>query len=231
MDFSGFEKLSLVDYEGKIAATLFSGGCNMRCPFCHNGELVLHPERGPKVHWDEVISYLNKRIGLIEGVVFSGGEPLIYPDIAERIAEVKGMGFLTKLDTNGSFPDRLRRLMEEGLLDYVAMDIKNSLGKYPLTVGVKDFPTDGIKESANLLINGSIDYEFRTTLIDEFHEEEDFREIAEWTKGAKRFFLQLYHDRDGCIEHGFTAVPKEKALMFRAILEEAGIEASLRGYD
>ncbi len=231
MDFSGLEKLSLVDFDDKITCTLFSAGCNMRCPFCHNGPLVVHADRARKIPWTEIRSYLEKRKGMLDAVTISGGEPLLYPDVAARIREIKDLGFLIKLDTNGSFPDRLEALVALGLVDYVAMDIKNSKGKYPMTVGVGDFDVSKVEASVSFLLKGTVDYEFRTTVMEEFHDADDFKDIADWVKGAKRYFIQEYKDREGCIERGFHMVPKEKALEFKALLEAEGIPARLRGYD
>ncbi len=231
MDFSGLEKLSLVDFDDKITCTLFTAGCNFRCPFCHNGELVLHPELSPKLNWDEVYSYLEKRRKMLDAVTISGGEPLIHPDVEEKIAAIKKLGYMIKLDTNGSFPAFIKHLVESGLVDYVAMDIKNSRARYAETIGLKSFDLTPIQESLDYLLGEHVDYELRTTVMEEFHDEESFKDIAAWVKGAKRYFIQGYKDREGCIEHGFHMVEKEKALRFRAILEEAGIKASLRGYD
>ena len=161
----GFEKFSMVDYDGKIACTVFTGGCNFRCPFCHNGALVVGDVKSPEISIDEVFDYLAKRKGLVDAVCVTGGEATLQPDLAEFYEKVRAMGYATKLDTNGLRPDVLKDLLDRGLLDYVAMDIKNSKAKYALTTGVKNVDLAKIEESVNILKNSNVDYEFRTTLI------------------------------------------------------------------
>lgn len=231
MDFSGFEKLSLLDYDTHLTATLFYAGCDFRCPFCHNSSLVIHPERAPKIPFEEIYSYLKKRAGILEAVCFSGGEPTMMPDLEEKIRAVKDLGYLIKLDSNGSRPEVLRHLIDEGLLDYVAMDIKNSPEKYALTAGMGNFPLSKVKESVSLLLEGKVDFEFRTTAIEEYHTLHDFEEIGAWIKGAKRYFIQRYIDSENCIAHGLHMLPQEKALEAKALLEKYVGEVSLRGYD
>lgn len=230
MEFNGLEKLSLVDFDDKLACTLFSSGCNFRCPFCHNGHLVTGKEL-PIIPWDEIMDYLRKRKGMLDAVTFSGGEPLIHKDIVGRMKEVKSLGYIIKLDTNGYFPGLLKKLVNEGLVDYVAMDIKNSPNKYAETVGLKDFDITPIKESVDFLVNGTVDYEFRTTIMEEFHDEKSIVEMGEFIRGAKREFLQRYNDRDTCLVKGFTTVPKEKALGYKDLLMDLGIPTEIRGYD
>ena len=230
MDFSGWERLSLLDYDDRIATTFFMAGCNFRCPFCHNSSLVLNPKDAPTIPWEEMRAYLIKRQGVIDAVCITGGEPTLMPDLKEKIQEIKSLGYLVKLDTNGTNPKLLRELIEEGLLDYVAMDIKNSKDKYPLTAGTSVF-LPAVEESVRILLEGKVDYEFRTTMIEEFHEESDFLAIREWIKGAKRYFLQKYIDSENCIAHGFHEISKEKALNFKALLEESLPFVALRGYE
>ena len=228
MDFVGIDKFSLLDFEDKISCVLFCKPCNFRCPFCHNGTTVLEAET--TIPFDDILEYLESRKGLIDAVVVSGGEPTLMPDLKEKIIVLRKLGFLIKLDTNGTNPETIKDLYESGLIDYVAMDIKNSFKKYPLTVGVKNAYLDKVSQSIQYLMNSGIDYEFRTTLIDEFHDTQDIREMAETLKGAKRLFLQKFVDRESCIQRGLHEVSKEKAESFVDILKQFIDKVSLRGY-
>ena len=228
MDFVGIDKFSLLDFEDKISCVLFCKPCNFSCPFCHNGTTVLEAET--VIPFDDILEYLESRKGLIDAVVVSGGEPTLMPDLKEKIIALRKLGFLIKLDTNGTNPETIKDLYESGLIDYVAMDIKNSFKKYPLTVGVKNAYLDKVSQSIQYLMNSGIDYEFRTTLIDEFHDTQDIREMAETLKGAKRLFLQKFVDRESCIQRGLHEVSKEKAESFVDILKQFIDKVSLRGY-
>ena len=230
MDFSGWEKLSLLDYDDNITTTLFMAGCPFRCPFCHNADLVLRPNEAPKIPFSEILEYLEKRKGVLDAVCISGGEPTLMEDLEDKIRAIKKLGYLVKLDSNGWRPKVLRHLIEEGLLDYVAMDIKNRLPKYHATCGVK-VDLEQIQESIALLKEGKVDYEFRTTLISEFHDDGDIEEMANLIHGAKRYFLQMYIDSDHCIIGGFHRVPKEKALQWKEIFAKHADFVALRGYD
>ena len=228
MDFVGIDKFSLLDFEDKISCVLFCKPCNFRCPFCHNGTTVLEAET--TIPFDDILEYLESRKGLIDAVVVSGGEPTLMPDLKEKIIVLRKLGFLIKLDTNGTNPEVVKDLYENHLIDYVAMDIKNSFAKYAMTVGVKNSFLDKISQTIKYLMTSGIDYEFRTTLIDEFHNEQDMRDIAETIKGAKRLYLQKYVDRESCIAHGFHEVSKEKAERFVDILKGNIEQVALRGY-
>lgn len=228
MDFVGIDKFSLLDFEDKISCVLFCKPCNFRCPFCHNGTTVLEAET--VIPFEDILEYLESRKGLIDAVVVSGGEPTLMPDLKEKIIKLRELGFLIKLDTNGTNPETIKDLYESGLIDYVAMDIKNSFKKYPLTVGVKNAYLDKVSQSIQYLMNSGIDYEFRTTLIDEFHDIQDIREMAETLKGAKRLYLQKFVDRESCIQRGLHEVSKEKAESFVDILKPFIDKVSLRGY-
>lgn len=228
MDFVGLDKMSLLDYEDKVSAVLFCKPCNFRCPFCHNGDLVLYASEF--VPWSEIISYLKGRKGLIDAVVFTGGEPTLMPDLFEKIKEVKEMGFLIKLDTNGTNTGVVRKLVENNLLDYIAMDVKNSLDKYPITTGCKNIDENVIKESINYIMNCGVDYEFRTTLVDEFHKELNIEKFGSLIKGAKRLYLQKFVDREGCIMPGLHEVSEEKANSYLDELMKYVKEVYLRGY-
>ena len=228
MDFVGIDKFSLLDFEDRISCVLFCKPCNYRCPFCHNGTTVLEAET--VIPFEDILEYLESRKGLIDAVVVSGGEPTLMPDLKEKIIKLKQLGFLIKLDTNGTNPEVVKDLYENHLIDYVAMDIKNSFVKYAMTVGVKNAFLDKISQTIKFLMTSGIDYEFRTTLIDEFHNEQDMRDIAETIKGAKRLYLQKYVDRESCIAHGYHEVSKEKAERFVDILKGNIEQVTLRGY-
>lgn len=230
MDFSGFEKLSLVDYDDNLTATLFMAGCPFRCPFCHNGELVLHPEKAQTILFDEILDYLKKRQGVLDAVCISGGEPTLMPDLEEKIRAIKELGYLIKLDSNGCNPNVLKDLVGKGLLDYVAMDIKNSKTKYMATCGTK-VDMEAIEESVRFLMSCSVRYEFRTTIMEEFHAYEDMIAIGEWIQGAPRYFLQRYIDSASCIRHNFHEISLQKAKEFQEILKNYLPSPLLRGYD
>ncbi|MBQ8782899.1 MAG: anaerobic ribonucleoside-triphosphate reductase activating protein [Clostridia bacterium] len=209
MVFSGFQKLTLLDYPGRVACTLFTAGCNLRCPFCHNASLVTHINNEIVYPRDEVLSYLQKRKGLLEGVCITGGEPLLHNDLEDFILEVKKLGYFVKLDTNGTFPEKLKRLVNSSLIDYVAMDIKNCMDKYALTVGIESFNVSDIEESVDFLLQNKIDYEFRTTVVNEFHTVQDIENIAKWISGAPRYFLQNFIDSGDLIGDNLSSVDLE----------------------
>lgn len=192
MKILGLAKLTLLDYPTKLAATVFLGGCNMRCPFCHNPRLVYMEEE--EISQDQILDFLKSRIGILEGVCITGGEPLINSDIDKFIEKIKDMGFSVKLDTNGSFPNMLKSLIDRGLIDYVAMDIKNCPEKYPETVGRPGFDVAPIMQSVKILMDGNIPYEFRTTTLKDFHTENDFLKIGKWLNGADRYYIQPFKD-------------------------------------
>ena len=207
---------------------MFLGGCDFRCPYCHNGELVtgVYP---PQMDDGELLSFLKKRQGLLDGVCVTGGEPLLRPDLAPLLSEIRALGFRVKLDTNGTHPDRLRELVEAGLVDYVAMDVKNSPDRYGVTVGVEGLDVAPIRESVAYLLSGGVDYEFRTTVVKEFHDEDSFRAIGPWLAGAKAYFLQGFVDRDTVLRPGLTACSQEEMARFLAIVRPHIPAAQLRG--
>lgn len=205
MNFSGFQKLTLLDYPGKLACTLFTSGCNLRCPFCHNASLVTHIDNTNIYKKEEIISYLKKRSGILEGVCISGGEPLLQPDIEGFIKEVKDLGFLVKLDTNGFFPDKLISLVEKGLIDYVAVDFKSSYENYRVATGIENLDIAPFKRTVEFLLSGKVEFEFRTTVVAGIHKTQDIVEIAKTIKGAKRYFLQSFVDSGDLIGDGFCA--------------------------
>lgn len=194
MQIYGLQKLSLLDYPGKIAATVFTGGCNLRCPFCHNASLVTNLAARAEIPQEEVFTFLENRRGKLDGVCISGGEPLLQPDIAAFIQRVRAMGFLVKLDTNGTFPQRLQQLLAAGMLDYVAMDVKSSPAAYAAAVGLADFDTAPVLQSIALLKQSGVPHEFRTTLVKGLHTEEDVVQIGELLQGAQTYALQNFQD-------------------------------------
>lgn len=214
MRIHGLQKLTLLDFPGKIACTVFLGGCNMRCPFCHNGPLVIGVDRG-LMDSDDLLAFLDSRRGRLQGVCVSGGEPTIHPDLPELLSEIKSHGFAVKLDTNGTNPEMLYRLISDGLVDYVAMDIKNSIESYAITMGIDDPERaeeliEAVRTSAALLMEGRVDFEFRTTLMRELHGEEEIEAIGRWLSGDEKFFLQTYRDEGDLLVGGFTAHSEEE---------------------
>lgn len=198
MLIAGLTKTTLLDYPGHVAATIFTGGCNFRCPFCHNAGLVLTPSSAEMYSEEDVFSFLKKRRNVLQGVCITGGEPTLCADLPEFIRKVKKLGYAVKLDTNGYKPEVLRALLQAELLDYVAMDIKNCLSKYGATAGV-EVELKKVEQSVELLKNSGIDYEFRTTVVKEFHTPEDLREIGKWLKGCSKYFLQQFRESDNLI--------------------------------
>lgn len=194
MLISGLQKLTLLDYPGRVACTVFTGGCNFRCPFCHNSSLVLPERLAHDTDEEQVLAFLKKRQGTLDGVAVTGGEPLLHKDIDVFLQKVHELGYKIKLDTNGSFPDRLADIVERGLVDRVAMDIKNAPGLYAATVGVPALDLEAIERSKNYLLAGHIDYEFRTTVVRGLHTAESVREAAKWIAGAKEYYLQQFKD-------------------------------------
>ena len=231
MEFAGLQKISLVDYEGKVACTLFTAGCNFRCPFCHNSDLVIYAKNVNYIPFDEILDYLNKRKGMLDAVVITGGEPTLMPDLKEKLYEIKKLGYKIKLDTNGTNPDIVKELVDLKLIDYVAMDIKNSYEAYSKTIGLESYDSNKILESINYLLSGEVDYEFRTTLVKEFHSDEDIKNIAKMIQSAKRYYLQEFKNSDHCIESSLHEVPLNDAMRFKSILLPYIKEVKLRGYE
>lgn len=205
MRIHGLQKMTLLDFPGVVSCTIFLGGCDFRCPFCHNFELVDGTAK-PLLTDYELIEYLKKRKGLIEGVAITGGEPLLHDELPELMSKIKAEGYKVKLDTNGYHPDRLKIIIDEGLADYIAMDIKNSPEKYALTCGVENLDFFQIEQSIKLLKKGKTEYEFRTTVVRELHSSEDFEGIGLIIQGAKRYFLQRFTDRD-TVPYGNLSAP------------------------
>ena len=227
----GFQKLSLVDYPGNMTAVLFTGGCNFKCPFCHNRELVFLNEKANVISHDDIFAYLNKRSKILEAVCISGGEPLLQDGIVEFIEKIKELGFKVKLDTNGTNYTKLKYLIEHHLVDYVAMDIKNSKDKYALTADVSNIDINVINDSIKLLIDSDIDYEFRTTVVSEFHELHDFKQISKWLKGAKNYYLQAFNDCPNVIRQGLHSPSLEFLEEAKKLLTNNISNVYIRGVD
>ena len=230
MKIHGLQKMTLLDFPGKVACTVFLGGCDMRCPFCHNAELI--DGTAPAVmEEEELLAFLKKRTGLLEGVAITGGEPLLRDDTIMLAEKIRDLGYPLKLDTNGTHPDRLRKILDRGLAAYVAMDIKNSPDRYAVTAGLEKLDLAPVRESVSLLMEGRTDYEFRTTVVAELHDAESFRGIGEWIRGARRYYLQKFTDRDTVPFGGFHAPEDEKMREYAAIAREYVPSAAIRGMD
>ena len=229
MAIVGIDKLSLLDYEDKVSVVLFSKACNFRCPFCHNGDSVLNAQE--ELNFDDILAFLKTRTGLVDAVVFTGGEPTLEPDLEVKIKQVRELGFDIKLDTNGTNPELLEKLLDDGVVDYVAMDIKNSPSLYAETCGVNNINIENIKKSISIIMKKAPDYEFRTTLVHEFHKGMNYDAFYELIKGAKKLYLQKFVDREGCIIKGLHDVDELEATKLREYLLSKGLEfVSLRGY-
>ena len=233
MRISGFQKLTLLDYPGTVACTVFTAGCNFRCPFCHNAALVLPDRIAGDENGDEtVLDYLKKRRGLLEGVAVTGGEPLLHADMADFLRRIRELGYKVKLDTNGSFPDRLDKLIGEGLIDRVAMDIKNSPARYAETVGLRALDIGAIERSKELLLEARVDYEFRTTVVRGLHTRESLLEAAHWIEGAKEYYLQRFKDSGDLIHpEGLGPFDVEEMYALRDAVKDVIPTVQLRGVD
>ena len=222
--------MTLLDFPGHVACTVFLGGCDLRCPFCHNFELA--DGSAPAVMDDkELLKFLSRRQGLLDGVAITGGEPCLRPDLPELLKAVRDLGFKTKLDTNGFHPELLKKLLSEGLVDYTAVDIKNSAAKYAVTSGLQELDLRPLQETVSLLIGGDADYEFRTTVVKEFHEASDFEEIGKLILGAKRYFLQCFTDRDSVPFEGLHAPSREDLQGYAEIARRYVPDTFIRGID
>ena len=227
MKITGLNKLTLLDYPGKMACTVFLAGCNVRCPFCHNASLVLAPSTQPQMEEEEFFAFLDKRKGVLEGVCITGGEPTLRADLCDFIKKIKDKGFCVKLDTNGTNPDVVEKLLP--IVDYFAMDIKNSKDSYAQTVGVSNFDIVSVERSVELLMNSASDYEFRTTVVSELHTLVDFEKIGAWLNGAKAVYLQPFKDSGDLIKSGFTTPSEEFLKKAEQILSKYVNHVSIRG--
>lgn len=230
MRICGLQKMSMVDYPGKLAATVFTGGCNLRCPFCHNAGLVTHLQDSPQLEREEILRFLRSRRGLLDAVVLSGGEPLLQRGAADFLAEVRQLGYLVKLDTNGCYPRELREILDRGLVDYVAMDIKNCPEKYPATVGVPGFDPAVIMESFLILKESGVDFELRTTVSREFHTAQDIAAIGRWLGGVDNYYLQNFEDSGDVICGGLHGFTKEEMELLARQARPWAKNAGIRGF-
>ena len=231
MEIHGLNKTTLLDYPEHVAATVFTGGCNFRCPFCHNSELVLAPGGQPAFSEEEVLAFLKKRRGLLEGVCITGGEPTLQPDLEEFIGKVKELGYLVKLDTNGYRPEVLERLLKAGMLDYVAMDVKASPENYSKVAGLQGMDVERVGRSVKLLKESGIDYEFRTTVVKGLHSIEEFEKIGRWISGAKAYYLQAYRENENVLCPGYEAFSKEEMEAMAAFAHRYIDRVMLRGIE
>lgn len=228
MILSGVQKLTLLDFPGKVACTIFTGGCNFRCPFCHNASLVLEPTANT-LQEDEVLSFLKKRVGILDGVVITGGEPLLHKDISSFLEKIKVLGYAVKLDTNGTNPVLLQDLAEKKLIDYVAMDIKNDKVNYDLATGC-DTAMDTIEASISFLLKDTVDYEFRTTIVKGIHTEENLIAIAKWINPAKRYYMQQFKDSGNLLaKDGLSAYTDKEMLALADLIRPYLPSVQVRG--
>lgn len=231
MQIHGFNKLTLLDYPGHLAATIFLGGCNMRCPFCHNASLVTKASSQPVIPIEEVLINLAKRKNILEGVCITGGEPTLYKDLPCLIGNIKAMGFRVKLDTNGTNPTLMKELVQDKLIDYIAMDIKNSKENYLITTDAPNLALGHIEESIDFLINSTLEYEFRTTIVKELHTREDMLSIGSWIRGARAYYLQSYKDSGDVMKPGLSSYSKETLTEYIELLTPYVKKVALRGID
>lgn len=227
----GLQRMTLLDYPGKVACTVFLSGCSFKCPYCHNRDLVYIPENYEFFDPDDVLAYLKKRQGLLDGVCISGGEPLLQEDLKSFIEQIKSLGYLVKLDTNGNEPAALNELVESGLIDYVAMDVKNVPEKYALTTGMDPsvFSCDAIKESVAYLKSNPVEHEFRTTVVKEFHEMEDIIAIAKWIAPDDHYYLQQFQSSENLIKQGWHAYDADEMKKMLEEVRKYVPQAELRG--
>lgn len=228
MKICGLMKLTLLDFPGIVACTVFLGGCNLRCPFCHNAELAFN-ECGDEISQEEFFGFLTKRKALLDGVCVSGGEPLMNTEIEEFLKKIKDLGYKVKLDTNGCFPEKLKNVIDMGLCDYIAMDIKNSLPEYGKTIGILGFDIAKIKKSVELIRTSGIEYEFRTTAVKGLHSEDSIKELSRFLKGEKKFFLQAFQQSDQVPDKKLQEFSKDELENLLKVVREEIPEAKLRG--
>lgn len=231
MNIHGLQNLTLLDYPGYTAATIFLGSCNFRCPFCQNSSLVLAPDLEPVISEDEVFQFLEKRKRVLDGVCITGGEPTLSKDLGSFLQKIKHLGYLVKLDTNGSRPDVLKELISQGFLDYVAMDIKSSREGYAAAAGIEGMNLDAVEESVRFLLKEApVDYEFRTTAVKGLHQKQDFVGIRDWIAGCRRYYLQNYRDSEQILVPGvYASFSKGELEEFLAVVRETIPGAELRG--
>ncbi len=231
MQIHGFHKTTLLDFPGYVASTVFCGGCDFRCPYCHNGDLVLYPGKAPLIPEEEVFTHLRRRREILDGVCITGGEPTLQPDLEEFIMRVRELGLKVKLDTNGYHPKVLMDLCKKNLIDYVAMDIKGSPEQYEEITGVKPWDFNKIQASIYFLMSGEVPYEFRTTVVKELHSIEDMQKVSAWISGARAYYLQNYKDSKQVIQRGFHGFEPEELKRMCRVIQEKIPAAQVRGVE
>ena len=231
MQIHGFMKTTLLDYPGHVAATIFTGGCNFRCPFCHNASLVMEPSLVPIIDPEEVLHTLSKRKNLLSGVCITGGEPTLQHDLEDFILKLKSMGYLVKLDTNGTNPDMIITLFEKGLLDYVAMAIKSCESSYQVLAGISSLDLEKIRTSVSFLKSDKLPYEFRTTVVSGLHTLDDMKQISKWLNGAKAYFLQPYKHSEHVIQKGLSAPDSDTLESFLSVIRPYIPSVQIRGLE
>ena len=231
MNICGYQKTTLLDYPGHVAATIFTGGCNFRCPFCHNSDLVVYSTMSPCISQEEIFSFLKKRKNVLSGICITGGEPTLQTNLSEFIKKVRSLGYKIKLDTNGYRPDVISSLLEDNLLDYIAMDIKAGLSNYAKVSGIPNLDTSKIKESISIIENSGIDYEFRTTVVKELHNRQDFLEISEMLSSSSSYFIQSFKDSGNILTPGLSSCDTETLNQYLAIVKNKLPFSSLRGIE
>lgn len=227
MNIQGLQKLTLLDYPDRLACTVFTGLCNLRCPFCHNASLI--SGGNSTIEWNEVLKFIQSRVGILEGVCVTGGEPTLQKNLSRYLMDIKELGFLVKLDTNGTRPKVLKDLVANALVDYIALDVKNSPNRYGETVGIQDFDLSPIEESMEFLLTDAVEYEFRTTIVKDFHDEADLLELANWIKGTKQYFLQSFVDGEDVLQKGLSSYSKEEITHLKEAIKPIIPVVQLRG--
>lgn len=229
MNIMGLQKLTLLDFPEHMACTVFLGGCNFRCPFCHNSSLVIDVDDTPQITEEEFFAFLKKRQGILDGVCITGGEPTLQPKLESFIYKVKELGYSVKLDTNGFLPDKLISLVQKGLVDYVAMDIKSSLSGYSEATGIKNINLEPIKKSVDFLLSKKVPYEFRTTVVKELHTEKEMQDIALWLVGDSNYYLQHFVDSGDLIADGLNGYDESEMKNLLKIVKKHLPNAKIRG--
>ena len=228
MRIQGLQKLTLLDYPGRTACTVFLSGCNFRCPFCHNAPL-LQGDTGDAMDEDALLMFLKKRQGVLDGVAVTGGEPLLRQELPRLLEKIKALGYTVKLDTNGAFPERLEVIVQAGLADYVAMDVKNSPERYAQTTGISELDLAPIFKSVSFLLRGTVAYEFRTTAVAEFHDDASFQKLGDWLAGAERYFIQRFEPRETVLKAGLHAPAPEQLRHWAELVRPKIPNVALRG--
>ncbi len=230
MKIGGLVKMTLLDFPGYVACTVFLEGCNFRCPFCHNADMA-EAKSPDRITDEELFRFLKKRQGILDGVCVSGGEPLMTDGVFDFLKKIKDMGYKIKLDTNGSFPEKLKKAVQSGLCDYVAMDIKNAPSKYGLTSGSEKIVFNNVKESIDFLKSADIPHEFRTTVVKDFHTKEDVAEIANIIGADEKYFIQPFRDRETVLQPGLSEFENEEIKILLAAAREYAPKTCVRGVE